>query len=138
MIALGWTLPDSRKAGRLPKYNPARRKTFSNSDWRHVCGKASVEFRHRGLTDIDGWINDAAQNTSSRKTDQDGFDACLCLLVALYLAEEKNCLMVGDERTGYIVVQHCPKLHGELDARCKKKGREPSEWVRAFKMQIRS
>lgn len=32
MIALGWTLPDSRATGRLPKYNPGRRKTFSLSD----------------------------------------------------------------------------------------------------------
>jgi hypothetical protein len=31
MIALGWMLPDSRAAGRLPKYNPKRKKTFSIS-----------------------------------------------------------------------------------------------------------
>lgn len=49
MIALGCTLPDSRAAGRLPKYNPERRKTFSNSDWQHVCGLASGAFRERGL-----------------------------------------------------------------------------------------
>jgi predicted RNase H-like nuclease len=34
LIALGWTLTDSRAAGRLPKYNPVRKKTFSLSDWR--------------------------------------------------------------------------------------------------------
>jgi predicted RNase H-like nuclease len=28
MIALSWALPDSRPAGRLPKYNPERKKTF--------------------------------------------------------------------------------------------------------------
>ena len=28
IIALGWTLPDSRPAGRLPKYNPERKKPF--------------------------------------------------------------------------------------------------------------
>src|ERR1035441_5705020 len=28
MIAMGWLMEDSRPAGRLPKYNPARRKTF--------------------------------------------------------------------------------------------------------------
>lgn len=41
MLALGWTLPDSRAAGRLPKYNPARKKTFSISDWQYVCGLTS-------------------------------------------------------------------------------------------------
>jgi predicted RNase H-like nuclease len=38
IIALGWTLPDSRAAGRLPKYNPERKKTFSILDWQHICG----------------------------------------------------------------------------------------------------
>jgi hypothetical protein len=41
MIALGWTLPDSRPTGRLPKYNPQRRQTFSTDDWRHVCSRLS-------------------------------------------------------------------------------------------------
>lgn len=47
MIALGWILPDSRVTGRLPKYNPERRKTFSIADWKHVCGLASGAFRQR-------------------------------------------------------------------------------------------
>ena len=32
MIALDWVLSDSRATGRLPKYNPERKKTFSISD----------------------------------------------------------------------------------------------------------
>jgi predicted RNase H-like nuclease len=136
MIALGWTLPDSRKAGRLPKYNPARRKTFSSSDWHHVCGKASGEFTDRGLTEIAGWINGASRKISPHKRDQDGVDACLCLLVALHLAEEKDCLMVGDRQTGYIVVPYGAALRPELDARCKRTGLVASEWVRAFKMDF--
>lgn len=135
MIALGWTLPDSRNGGRLPKYNPARRKTFSNSDWRHVCEKASVAFRGRGLLDIADWINGTGQDPSPCKRDQDGLDACVCLLVALHLAEQKECLMVGDRQTGYIVVPHDAKLRTELDARCKRTGRVPSDWVRAFKLR---
>jgi predicted RNase H-like nuclease len=133
MIALGWILRDSRAAGRLPKYNPARKKNFSISDWQHVCKRASGAFRDRGLMDIVQWI-DAAQNTSPRKSDQDGLDACLCLLVALYLAERKDCLLVGDRQTGYIVVPYDAGLRAELDARCNQTGRVPSEWVRAFKM----
>ena len=134
MIALGWMLPDSRAGGCLPKYNPERKKTFSISDWQHVCDKASGSFHGRGLADIVRWIDAAAQNTSPRKSDQDGLDACLCLLVALYLAERKDCLMVGDLRTGYIVVPYGAELHAELDARCSQTGRVPSEWVRRFKM----
>jgi predicted RNase H-like nuclease len=132
MIALGWILPDSRAAGRLPKYNPERKKTFSISDWQYVCGRLLGAFSGRGLTDIVQWINRAAQNTSPRKCDQDGLDACLCLLVALYLAERKGCLMVGDRQTGYIVVPYGAELHEELDARCNRIGWVPSEWVRKF------
>ena len=88
MIALRWTLPDVRPAGRLPKYNSKRRQTFSISDWKHVCKKESGEFRARGLVEIVRWIEDATWKTSPRKSDQDGLDACLCLLVALYLAEQ--------------------------------------------------
>ena len=74
MIALGWTLPDSRTTGRLPKYNPERRKTFSTSDWQHVCGLVSDAFRQRGLMGIVLWIDGAAGNSSPRKSDQDRLD----------------------------------------------------------------
>lgn len=134
MIALGWMLQDSRPAGRLPKYNPERKRTFSILDWQHVCKKASAGFRECGFRDIARWIDNAAQNTSPRKCDQDSLDACLCLLVALYLAERKDCLMVGDMQTGYIVVPYDAGLRAELDARCNQTDRVSSQWVRAFKM----
>jgi predicted RNase H-like nuclease len=134
MISLLWTLKDRRVAGRLPKYNPERRKTFSILDWQHVCARASAELRQRGLPEIVRWIDDAAKKTSPRKSDQDGLDACLCLLVALSLVERKDCLMVGDRQTGYIVVPYGASLHAELDARCNETGRAPSEWVRVFRL----
>jgi hypothetical protein len=31
VMALGWTRPDARAAGHLPKYNPGRKKTFSRA-----------------------------------------------------------------------------------------------------------
>lgn len=133
MISLLWTLPDKRAAGRLPKYNPAK-KNFSNSDWRHVCGLISGAFRERGLMEMVRWIDDAARKTSPRKSDQDSLDACLCLLVAVYLAERKDCLMVGDRQTGYIVVPYGPELRAELDARCSKTCRAPAEWVCVFRL----
>jgi predicted RNase H-like nuclease len=81
IIALGWALPDARPAGRLPKYNPARKETFTISDWQHVCGKARAEFRNRGLQHFVEWLEDAAANPAPRKRDQDRLDAVLCLLV---------------------------------------------------------
>ncbi|MGB0062095.1 MAG: hypothetical protein WBP68_18120, partial [Candidatus Binatus sp.] len=133
LIALLWTLPDIRPEGRLPKYNPKRRKTFSISDWERVCGLASSSFRERGLMEIVRWVDDAARKTSPRKTDQDGLDACLCLLVALFLVERKDCLMVGDGQTGYIVVPDGAELRAELVARCNQTGRSSSKWVRSFR-----
>jgi len=134
MIALDWTLPDSRKAGRLPKYNPARKKTFLTSDWQYVCGLTYDAFLSRGLTEISTWIDCAARILVPRKIDQDRLDACLCLLVALYLAERKTCLMVGDLQTGYMVVPFGAGLCAELESRCKQTGRAPTEWVRAFRL----
>jgi predicted RNase H-like nuclease len=136
MIALGWTLPDpyGRPAGRLPKYNPGRKKTYSIQDWQHVCGSVLREFSERGLGGITQWLEDLRRKTTPRKCDQDGLDACICLLVALYLAEGKECLMVGDLRTGYIVVPHKAELNKELEDRCNKTGRKPVDWVRKIQM----
>jgi len=134
MIALGWTLPDPRPKGRLPKYNPKQKKTFSISDWRHVCQLASSEFKERGLLELVTWLDSAAQSNAPRKSDQDGLDACVCLLAALYLAETRECLMVGNRDTGYIVVPYGDSLSEELEARCKQTGRAPSDWVRSFRL----
>jgi predicted RNase H-like nuclease len=132
LIALGWTWPDLSPAGRLPKYNPERKKTFSISDWQHVCRLASDAFREHGLVGVVRWLNDAALNPAPRRSDQDGLDACLCLLAAVYLAERRECLMVGNQNTGYIVVPYGEDLCEELEVRCEKTSRAPSEWVRAF------
>ena len=134
MIALGWTVPDLRPAGRLPKYNPERRKTFSILDWQHVCGLVSCAYLERRLVRLVSWIDEITQNGSPRKRDQDGLDACLCLLVALHMAERKDCLRIGDRQTGYIVVPAGDGLRAELEARCRQTAREPSQWVRAFRM----
>ncbi len=134
MIALDWMLSDVRRAGRLPKYNPVRKKTFSLTDWRHVCQLTLDEFKNRGLQQLSGWLDDAARISSPRKRDQDGVDACICLLAALYLAERRDCLMVGDQDTGYIVVPHGDGLFQELLTRCERTGRVPSEWVRSFQL----
>jgi predicted RNase H-like nuclease len=134
MIALDWLLKDSRASGRLPKYNPARRKTFSLHDWRHVCARALEEFRRRGLKPLDTWIDGAMRKTAPRKADQDQLDACLCLLVALHLIEQRLCLMVGDLQSGYIVVPHSRRVAEELQARCEKVGRQPSQWLTTFQL----
>lgn len=135
-IALGWTVKDSRTSGRLPKYNPERKRTFSIGDWRHVCASISRSFQERGLVEVVRWVDDAGQNASPRKSDQDGVDACICLLVAVRLADQKACLLVGDRESGYIVVPHNAELATELGERCQRVGREPSAWVRGFRLAM--
>ena len=132
VIALGWVLPDKRKTGRLPKYNPKKRKNFSIDDWQHICERLSEEIIARQLSDLGAWISEVKAKQSPSKRDQDGLDACICLLVAMHLAESKDCLMVGDTDTGYIVVPHGDNLRGELEERCRKTNRDPSLWVRTF------
>ena len=135
LIALDWLLPDSRPTRRLPKYNPANRRKFSLEDWRYVCDQTAGSLREFGLTDTPAWIDKMREHTKPTKGDQDGLDACLCLLVALHMVEQKECLMVGDIHTGYVLVPHGAVLAEELEQRCVKTDRAPSDWVRLFRLQ---
>jgi predicted RNase H-like nuclease len=132
MIALEWTRPDIRATGRLLKYNPERRKTFTAADWQHLCELASATFNERGLTQTANWLAGVALSTSPRKSEQDCLDACLCLIVAIYFSERKDCLIVGDMQTGYMIVPCNNGLCTELNNRCLHTGRVPQEWVRVF------
>ena len=135
LIALDWLLPDSRPTRRLPKYNPANRRKFSIEDWQYVCDKTARTLRKFGLTTTPKWIDVIHGLTKPTKADQDGLDACLCLLVAFHMAEQKECLMVGEMETGYIVVPYGTELAEELGQRCVKTDRAPSDWVRPFRLQ---
>lgn len=140
LVALGWTLERSGRSGRmtrrLPKYNPERQTTFRLSDWRYVCERAREEMRARGLDTLAGWLARHAANPSPRKRDQDGVDACLCLLVGLCAAEEGQALVVGDVRTGYILapVPRDAGLATELENRCSALGWPPETFVRLVRV----
>jgi predicted RNase H-like nuclease len=135
-IALGWMLPDVRPTGRLPKYNPANRPKFSIEDWRYVCDQTASSLREFGLADIPERIEQMCRLEKPTKGDQDGLDACLCLLVALHMVEQKECLMVGDMDTGYMVVPYGAELAKELEQRCIQSDRMPSDWVHPFRFQM--
>lgn len=135
LIALRWLLPDSRATGRLPKYNPGRKSTFSISDWRHVCRLAAEAFSLSRIPQTAEWLSKVADKDLPRKSDQDGVDACLCLLVAVWMAEGNENLVVGDMDTGYIVAPHDGRLAQELRTRCLRTERPPSEWLRIFRLE---
>ena len=134
IIALGWTLPDSRAAGRLPKYNLQRKKTFSISDWSHVCNLVASKLLDYDLLHLSRGIKDIGQCTSPRKQDQDRLDACICLLVALCLVKGEECIIVGDMKSGNITVPYGESLYEELAVRCDKTGRVRAEWVQSFQL----
>ena len=135
LISLGWTLPGYRPTGRLPKYNPERRRTFLLSDWQYVCKLIADSLNERGLQDLGRWTELAGEHPHPQKRDQDGLDGCLCLLAALHLIEQRDCLMVGDIDTGYIIVPHGDALLRELETRCIRTKRNSSNWVRKFRLQ---
>lgn len=140
MIALDWILPDARATGRIPKYNPVRKGTFSIADWEHVCTQALTAYQgrsDRGLNSITAWIERAVQSPTPRKSEQDCLDACVCLLMAIHLSEQKDCMMVGNQQTGYIIVPYSASLFAEMKARCETTDRVPlSKWVRAFHLGV--
>jgi len=131
LIALGWLREDSRSCGRLPKYNPER-PTFLLEDWCWLCERLADALSGFGLTDIPRWLRER-QNIRPRKADQDGLDACLCLLTAIHLAANRPCLRVGNTESGLIIVPDSAALRDELDLRCKKTGRIAADWVREIR-----
>jgi len=133
MMSMGWVLPDPRRpAGRLPKYNPERRKTFALADWVHVCRAGAATLRAAGATDLAVWIEEAGQNPKPTKSDQDRLDSCICLIAALHLAKGSNALFVGNCATGYIVVPDSLALREELALRCLELALVPSDWIRVL------
>lgn len=135
IIALGWTLADQeRPGGRLPKYNPERRKTFAISDWAPVCRTTSARLTAEGAPELAAWAETAATKTKPTKSDQDQLDACICLVSALHLARGHDALFVGCCDTGYIVVPDSETLRNELESRCVELGRESAMWVRVFRL----
>lgn len=133
IIARGWILSDERRpSGRLPKYNPVRRSTFRLDDWAYLCGKLSGVFKDRGVAAIADWINSIRFLEFPRKSDQDRLDACLCLLVAMDMAEGEVCVVIGEQKSGYIVTSASEMMESELTQRCIQTERDPTSWIRSL------
>jgi predicted RNase H-like nuclease len=138
MISLGWTLVDSqRPTGRLPTYNPERRKTFAIADWAHVCRATAATLLTEGASELSSWALAAGRNPKPSNSDQDQVDACICLIAALHLARGADALFVGNCTTGYIVVPDSEALRNELATRCDELAYVASDWLRVFRLPTR-
>jgi predicted RNase H-like nuclease len=134
LIALGWLRPGRGVSGTLPKYNPQRTKTFLLGDWKFVCERASAFFSSHASPGIAAWLEKAGKKPDPKKSDQDRLDACLCLIVALWLHHGRECLMTGNLASGYIIVPHESSVLTELANRCMKTGLSPAEWTKVFRI----
>ena len=121
LIAMNWTLDDEERGKRLPKYNPER-QTYSDADFQYVCGQVHDALLEPGFESTRDWLQRIMHpvgptTRAQRKTNQDGLDACLCLLVGIHVAKGLNCLYVGSGETGYMVVQYSDALFQEISKR---------------------
>ncbi|MEN3234190.1 DUF429 domain-containing protein [Methylobacterium ajmalii] len=109
--------------GRLrgPRYNPARRKTFTLAGWQAVIAalrRRAMEAEVVGLAD---WADDLARIEIPRKADQDRLDSVLCALIGLHwhIQPRETSLMIGDRIAGYMVTPACPSVRARLEAAAK-------------------
>ena len=121
LISMNWTLEDEERGERLPKYNPGR-NTYSPADFQYVCGRVHRALPEQGFEATRLWLErimdpTGATTRAERKTNQDGLDACLCLLVGIHVAQGRDCLYVGSGETGYMVVQYGEALFQEISKR---------------------
>jgi len=132
LIALELVRADIRPNGRLPKYNPAR-KSFQQNDWDFLCARIADFFDKPDVRDVCNWLRNQSGKKPNKK-DQDGLDACICLLVAMHIAEGKSCLQIGNSESGEIVVPYLETLATELRERCARINKDPGEWVMTFRL----
>lgn len=130
LVELGWTNPDGEGEARLPKYNP-QRKTFKTADAQFVRDNILRVLPQPGFDRTRHWLRQVEEPATSRrmnerKADQDGIDACLCLLVGVRVANRQKCLLVGSADTGYMVVQNENRLRSELVERREEAGWDES------------
>lgn len=133
LLALGRARRGPGGRARLPKYNPARAKSFALDDWRHVTTELVHALSARGLPGLAAWALALTRFEKPRKHDQDLLDAVLCLEVALRWADDEPCLVVGDRATGFLVVPHEASLEARLEARCVTIGLDPRAWLRVWR-----
>jgi predicted RNase H-like nuclease len=117
---------DARFFGRLaaPRYNPARNKTYRLQDWVLVAEAAARNFHEFGAVQAAEWCKVAGSLSKPTKADQDRLDAMLCVLIALWwrTRERAQSLVLGDTRSGYMVLPASGDVRERLVARAEEVG----------------
>lgn len=111
---------DSAFCGRLlgPRYNPARRKTFTLAGWHGVIEAVRRIGDLEAVAGLVEWADELAKIAVPRKADQDRLDAVLCALIGLHwlTAPREASIMIGDRATGYMIAPANPDVRTRLSA----------------------
>jgi len=110
---------DGRLCG--PRYNPARRKTFTLAGWQAVIAAVRRQAIETGVAGLAEWADDLARIGTPRKADQDRLDAVLCALIGLHwhVRPRDASIMIGDRMTGYMVAPASPSVRARLGVAAK-------------------
>lgn len=109
---------DPAFCGRLlgPRYNPARRKTFTLAGWHGVIEAVRRIADLEAVAGLAEWADALTQTPAPRKADQDCLDAVLCALIGLHwlTAPREASIMIGDRATGYMIAPANPDVRTRL------------------------
>ncbi len=99
-----------------PRYNPARRKTFTLAGWHGVVGTVRRLGEREAVEGLVAWADDLARVPAPRKADQDRLDAILCALIGLHwlTAPRDASVMIGDRVLGYMITPANPEVRARL------------------------
>jgi predicted RNase H-like nuclease len=99
-----------------PRYNPARSKTFTLTDWHAVIGAVRRSAEGEAIFGLAEWADELARNPIPRKADQDRLDAILCAVIGLLwlTAPREASIMIGDRATGYMIAPANPEVRLRL------------------------
>lgn len=112
--------------GRLlvPRYNPARRKTFTLGGWQSVIAAVRRIAGGEQIIGLTDWADDVATIAIPRKADQDRLDAVLCALIGLHwhTAPRTTSIMIGDRTAGYMIAPASADVRARLEIAAKRAG----------------
>jgi predicted RNase H-like nuclease len=123
-LALPAIVPALWNRGRGAKYNPANRKKFDPNDWSIVASGVAAFAHNLASPDLADWLDGESSRKNLRKADQDKLDAAICLAIAISwrYGAERETLLIGDERTGYMATITSAQSRAFLVKAAEKRG----------------
>lgn len=110
---------DEAFCGRLlgPRYNPARRKTFTLAGWQAVIAAVRRRAVAEAVDGLADWADNLTAVEVPRKSDQDRLDGVLCALIGLHwhTRPRSQSIMIGDRTSGYMIAPVSDAVRARLE-----------------------